>query len=125
MSLTLWQRYPTGGASQRNRNQDRDGEINIEEGSKKKLSSLRSYESIKILSKLSENLYFSSFNEYENLKIFLYLYGYFLKLLESVILIFIEIIEIDQPFRVNNNFILFSASSSSSSYFISLLFRLE
>lgn len=125
MSLTLWQRYPTGGASQRNRNQDRDGEINIEEGSKKELSSLRSYESIKILSKLSENLYFSSFNEYENLKIFLYLYGYFLKLLESVILIFIEIIKIDQPFRVNNNFILFSASSSSSSYFISLLFRLE
>lgn len=125
MSLTLWQRYPTGGASQRNRNQDRDGEINIEEGSKKELSSLRSYESIKILSKLSENLYFSSFNEYENLKIFLYLYGYFLKLLETVILIFIEIIEIDQPFRVNNNFILFSASSSSSSYFISLLFRLE
>lgn len=125
MSLTLWQRYPTGGASQRNRNQDRDGEINIEEGSKKELSSLCSYESIKILSKLSENLYFSSFNEYENLKIFLYLYGYFLKLLESVILIFIEIIEIDQPFRVNNNFILFSASSSSSSYFISLLFRLE
>lgn len=125
MSLTLWQRYPTGGASQRNRNQDRDGEINIEEGSKKELSSLRSYESIKSLSKLSENLYFSSFNEYENLKIFLYLYGYFLKLLESVILIFIEIIEIDQPFRVNNNFILFSASSSSSSYFISLLFRLE
>lgn len=125
MSLTLWQRYPTGGASQRNRNQDRDREINIEEGSKKELSSLRSYESIKILSKLSENLYFSSFNEYENLKIFLYLYGYFLKLLESVILIFIEIIKIDQPFRVNNNFILFSASSSSSSYFISLLFRLE
>lgn len=125
MSLTLWQRYPTGGASQRNRNQDRDGEINIEEGSKKELSSLRSYESIKILSKLSENLYFSSFNEYENLKIFLYLYGYFLKLLESVILIFIEIIEIDQPFRVNNNFILFSASSSSSSYFINLLFQLE
>lgn len=125
MSLTLWQRYPTGRASQRNRNQDRDGEINIEEGSKKELSSLRSYESIKILSKLSENLYFSSFNEYENLKIFLYLYGYFLKLLESVILIFIEIIEIDQPFRLNNNFILFSASSSSSSYFISLLFRLE
>lgn len=125
MSLTLWQRYPTGGASQRNRNQDRDWEINIEEGSKKELSSLRSYESIKILSKLSENLYFSSFNEYENLKIFLYLYGYFLKLLESVILIFIEIIEIDQPFRVNNNFILFSASSSSSSYFINLLFRLE
>lgn len=118
MSLTLWQRYPTGGASQRNRNQDRDGEINIEEGSKKELSSLRSYESIKSLSKLSENLYFSSFNEYENLKIFLYLYGYFLKLLESVILIFIEIIEIDQPFRVNNNFILFSACSSSSSYFI-------
>lgn len=125
MSLTLWQRYPTGGASQRNRNQDRDGKINIEEGFKKELSSFRSYESIKILSKLSENLYFSSFNEYENLKIFLYLYGYFLKLLESVILIFIEIIEIDQPFRVNNNFILFSASSSSSSYFISLLFRLE
>lgn len=125
MSLTLWQRYPTEGASQRNRNQDRDGEINIEEGSKKELSSLRSYESIKILSKLSENLYFSSFNEYENLKIFLYLYGYFLKLLESVILIFIEIIEVDQPFRVNNNFILFSASSSSSSYFISLLFQLE
>lgn len=125
MSLTLWQRYPTEGASQRNRNQDRDGEINIEEGSKKELSSLRSYESIKSLSKLSENLYFSSFNEYENLKIFLYLYGYFLKLLESVILIFIEIIEVDQPFRVNNNFILFSASSSSSSYFISLLFRLE
>lgn len=125
MSLTLWQRYPTGRASQRNRNQDRDGEINIEEDSKKELSSLRSYESIKILSKLSENLYFSSFNEYENLKIFLYLYGYFLKLLESVILIFIEIIEIDQPFRLNNNFILFSASSSSSSYFINLLFRLE